>query len=140
MTQDRLTHDELEAEPIGPDDEYHDGPVDDGQQSDLEEPLEDFEDEPAEDAEDGLDEPPEDLEEDLDEVEDEEETEFATVGHFPVGTSTELMVHSMISDSDCYLSPCCTSDCASQVCHGARVVDTTPFAGSVYNTGLIWAD
>lgn len=69
-----------------------------------------------------------------------QETEYATVGNFPVGTHTELMAHSKISSSDCYLSPCCTPDCAAQVCNGARVVDTTPFDGSVFNTGLIWAD
>ena len=67
-----------------------------------------------------------------------EETEYITVGNFPVSTATRLKVFSPLSDSDCHISPCCSSDCDSQSCSGAPVIDTTPFAGGVYNTGLIW--
>jgi hypothetical protein len=67
-----------------------------------------------------------------------EETEYITVGNFPISTQTTIKIHSMVSDSDCYVSPCCTSDCGAQVCYGPPVVDTTPFAGRVYGTGLVW--
>ena len=67
-----------------------------------------------------------------------EETEYITVGNFPVSTETTIKIHSMVSDSDCYVSVCCTSDCGGQECHGPPVVDTTPFAGRVFSTGLVW--
>jgi hypothetical protein len=67
-----------------------------------------------------------------------QETEFAVVGNFPVGERTEIIVHSLVSGTDCILSPCCSGDCSAQVCHGDPVVNTTPFAGRIYNTALIW--
>ncbi len=66
------------------------------------------------------------------------ETENITIGNFLVSTQTTFEIHSAISDSVCYVSPCCTSDCNSQHCDGPPLVDTTPFAGGVFVTGLVW--
>ncbi len=68
------------------------------------------------------------------------ETEFATIGNFPVGTDTTIMIHSKVTNSDCYNSPCCTPECSIQVCNGPPLVDTTPFAGQIYETGFIWQE
>jgi len=67
-----------------------------------------------------------------------QETEYITVGNFPVSTQTIITIHSMVSDSDCHVSPCCSSNCNAQLCQGQPLVDTTPFAGGIYSTGLIW--
>ena len=67
-------------------------------------------------------------------------TEYATVGNFPVSTETEIQFHSMISDTSCYDSPNCSADCGAQTCSGPPFLDTTPFAGRSYVTGLIWLE
>jgi hypothetical protein len=67
-----------------------------------------------------------------------EETEYITVGNFSASTQTTIEIRSGISDGVCHVSPCCTSSCDSQQCDGAPVVDTTPFAGGVFVTGLVW--
>jgi len=85
MTQDRLTHDELEAESAGPDDDYDEESTGDGEGFDFDEPSEDDErdlDALPEDDEEDLDEPPQ-TGDHLDELEDEEETDFATVATGP---------------------------------------------------------
>lgn len=66
------------------------------------------------------------------------ETEYATVGNFPVNTNTTLLLKNMLSGNDCYISPNCDSNCDAQICDGDPVIDTTPFAGRVFATGFIW--
>jgi hypothetical protein len=66
------------------------------------------------------------------------ETEFATVGNFPVNTHTVLMLKNMLSGTDCYISPNCDNNCDAQQCQGDEVLDTTPFAGRIFATGFIW--
>ncbi len=68
-----------------------------------------------------------------------EETEYITVGNFPVGTDTTILIESRVSGNACYISPCCSSHCSHQSCYGSPVIDTTAFAGRVFVTGLIWA-
>ncbi len=68
-----------------------------------------------------------------------DETEYATVGNFPVGTHTIIKMSSMISShTECHVSPNCSSNCDAQECHGEPVIDTTPFSGRKLSTGLIW--
>ena len=67
-----------------------------------------------------------------------EESEDITLGNFSVSTQTTIEMRSATSGAVCYASPCCTSDCDDQSCNGPPVVDTTPFAGGVYVTGLVW--
>lgn len=67
-------------------------------------------------------------------------TENATIGNFPVSTETEIKFHSMISGNYCYESPNCSFSCDNEACWGPPILDTTPFAGRPYVTGLIWKD
>ena len=68
-----------------------------------------------------------------------QETENAVVGNFPIDSRTVIKISSLVSaEAECFVSPCCSSDCEGQVCDGDAVTDTTPFAGRVYNTAFIW--
>lgn len=67
-------------------------------------------------------------------------TEYATVGNFPVSTETEILIRLLSSGKDCYESPNCDGNCDGQQCWGPKVVDTTPFSGRVFVTGVKWLD
>ncbi len=66
------------------------------------------------------------------------ETEHATVGNFPVSTETEIMYRIKLNDVDCYHSPNCDGNCDAQTCWGPPILDTTPFAGRIFEIGIIW--
>ncbi|MBD3368250.1 MAG: hypothetical protein GF405_08790 [Candidatus Eisenbacteria bacterium] len=68
------------------------------------------------------------------------ETEYATVGNFPVDTHSIIEIHNKMSATYCAVSPNCDSNCDSQVCEGDPVIDTTPFAGQIFSTGFIWRE
>ncbi|MBN2495799.1 MAG: hypothetical protein JXR96_14500 [Deltaproteobacteria bacterium] len=67
------------------------------------------------------------------------ETEYATVGNFPVDTHTEILFH-LDNGHRCYDSPNCDPNCGAQTCSGERVIDSRPFAGQIYCTGVKWLD
>lgn len=66
------------------------------------------------------------------------ETEYATVGNFPVSTETEIMYRLLLSGTDCYHTPNCDGVCDAQTCWGPPILDSTPFAGRVLVIGIIW--
>lgn len=65
------------------------------------------------------------------------QTEYASVGNFPVDTHTTIEIHSLLSGDRCYISPNCDTDCTAQSCDGSPVIDTTPFEGQTYATGFM---
>jgi len=66
-----------------------------------------------------------------------EQTEFASVGNFPVSPETTIEIRSPDFDASCFISPNCSTDCGGQVCDGSAVIDTTPFSGHTFATGFI---
>ncbi len=66
------------------------------------------------------------------------ETEYATVGNFPVDTHSTIEIHNKLSATYCAISPNCDANCDAQQCEGDPVIDTTPFAGQIFSTGFIW--
>ena len=68
------------------------------------------------------------------------ETEYATVGNFPVNTHSQIEIRSMVSaNSLCHVSPNCDANCGGETCDGDPVIDTTPFSGRKLSTGLVGA-
>ena len=69
-----------------------------------------------------------------------QETGDVTLGNFPVDECTVIRIRSEVSQTDCYISPNCTTECSAQECSGNPCLDTRPYAGRQMKVTFTWSE